>query len=76
MIIFKNFCYCYSLRIGCILVGYFYIVQGYFNVLVAFLVHETRCPGLARFWFLQSQIGVISGVILLAACFNVRGIIL
>lgn len=76
MIIFHNFCFCYSLRMGCILIGYLYVVQGYFNILMAYLVSENHCPGLSRFWFLQSQIGVISGVILLAGCFNVRGIIL
>lgn len=72
MIIFKNCCFRYSLRAGCIIIGYFYVIQGYLNILVAFLVHENNCPALSRFWFLQSQIGIISGVILLAGCFNVR----
>lgn len=76
MIIFKNCCFIYSLKSGCIIIAYFYILQGYFNILVAFLVQENGCPGLSRYWFLQSQIGIIAGVILLAGCFNVRAIML
>lgn len=71
MIIFQRFFFCIPIRIGCIIIGYILIIQGFTNIFFVSLFYESPCERLTKLWIAQSQVNIISGVLLLAGCFNV-----
>lgn len=71
MIIFRRFFFCIPIRIGCIIIGYILVAQGYINIFLVSMTYESPCERLTKLWIIQSQVNIISGVLLLASCFNV-----
>ncbi|XP_023173382.1 uncharacterized protein LOC111601147 isoform X1 [Drosophila hydei] len=66
----KKFLFCIPLRVGNIFIGYFCIVHGFGNVWIVILKFSNLCKRLIWVWFLQSQINIIAGIVLLAVTFN------
>ncbi|XP_023173383.1 uncharacterized protein LOC111601147 isoform X2 [Drosophila hydei] len=67
----KKFLFCIPLRVGNIFIGYFCIVHGFGNVWIVILKFSNLCKRLIWVWFLQSQINIIAGIVLLAVTFNI-----
>ncbi|XP_034473657.1 uncharacterized protein LOC117781048 isoform X2 [Drosophila innubila] len=66
MIIFEKFLFCLPLRQGCLIMGYFLIIQGFADVFAMMMI-MSYCPRLKKLWFLKDQINIVAGILLLAS---------
>ncbi|XP_030561447.1 uncharacterized protein LOC115763139 isoform X1 [Drosophila novamexicana] len=70
MIVLKTFLCCMSLRLGCVLLGYFIILHGFANVYLVVLEYGQICHRMIMIWILHAQINIIAGILLLTVAYN------
>ncbi|XP_030561448.1 uncharacterized protein LOC115763139 isoform X2 [Drosophila novamexicana] len=74
MIVLKTFLCCMSLRLGCVLLGYFIILHGFANVYLVVLEYGQICHRMIMIWILHAQINIIAGILLLTVAYNVSAL--
>lgn len=63
-----------SLRLGCVLLGYFIILHGFANVYLVVLEYGQICHRMIMIWILHAQINIIAGILLLTVAYNVSAL--